>query len=102
MDQSKIYFQTNSPHSHGKEQHLEEEEKKIHVSCEGISRYFSSHWREGGGIDGRVSPRTGVSERIVLSHFKVTSRGYTWCGNVFLLFVLLNLTLGGKQDFLMT
>ena len=47
-------------------------------------------------------PRTGVSEWIVLTHCTDTRCGCFWCGNVLPLLVLLNLTLGGEQDFLMS
>ena len=33
--------------------------KKIHGSWEDASGHFSSHQWKGGGIDGRVNPRTG-------------------------------------------
>ena len=50
-----------------------------------------------------VSPRTGVSDRIVLTHCTDTRCGCVWCGNVLLLFVLSNLVLGGGgKDSLMT
>jgi hypothetical protein len=129
VDQSNSYIQTSSPHSHGKDHHLEDkiifitrtekstivtmmlvplqewyffqstikQKNKIHVSSEDVSGYFFFSLRcrwKGGGIDGRVIPRTGTSEWIVLSHFTDTRRGCTWCGNTFLLFVLLNLTVG--------
>ena len=47
---------------------FQKKEKKIHGSWEDVSGYFSSHQWKGGGIDGRVSPRTGSSDRIVLAH----------------------------------
>jgi len=46
-------------------------------------------------IDGRVSPRTGTSEQIVLTHYPGTRRGCAWCGNTLFLLLLKNLTLGG-------
>ena len=41
------------------------EKKKIHDSWEDVSGYFPSRQLKGGGIDGRVGPRTGDSDRIV-------------------------------------
>ncbi len=53
---------------------------------------FSSHQWKGGGIDGRVIPRTGTSDRIVLTHCADTRPGSAWWGNDLLLLVLKNLT----------
>ena len=44
-------------------------DKKIHGFWENVWEHFSSRQWKGGGIDGRVSPRTGVSRWIVLVHF---------------------------------
>ena len=44
------------------------ERKKINDSRKGVSGHFSSSQWKGGGIDGGVSPRTGTSDRIVLTH----------------------------------
>ena len=52
---------------------------------------------KGRGIDEQVSLRTGTSEWIVLVHCEGTHRGCAWCGNALLLFVLLNLALGGNR-----
>jgi hypothetical protein len=54
---------------------------------------------EGEGIDGRISPWTGSSERIVLTHCTDTQPGCSWWGNAFLLLVLKNLALGGLEGF---
>ena len=43
--------------------------KKINVSWKNVSRYFSSNQWKGGGIDGCFGPRTGDSDRIVLTHY---------------------------------
>jgi hypothetical protein len=53
-------------------------------------------WK-GGRIDVRVSPRTGVSEWIVLTHCVGKRPGYDWWGNGFLLIVLKNLVLDGSD-----
>jgi hypothetical protein len=47
-----------------------------------LGKNFGSICRQwkGGGIDGRVSPRTGASERIVLAHWSGTRRGYVPSG----------------------
>ena len=68
--------------------------KKIYVFWEDVSGYFSSHQWKGGGIDGRVSPRTGSSDRIVLAHcVGHVSRFLVW--EYLFLLVLLRDDLGG-------
>ena len=42
--------------------------KKINSSWKDVSGHFSSNKWKGGRIDGWVSPRTGTSDRIVLTH----------------------------------
>jgi hypothetical protein len=58
------------------------EEKKMHGSWENVWEYFSSHQWKGERIDGRVSPRTGVSEEIVLTPCVDTRSVSVWWGNV--------------------
>jgi hypothetical protein len=68
-------------------------EKNFHVFWEESFGHFSLRQWKGGGIDGRVSPRTGVSERktwpIVWAHVAVA---FVW--GMLLLLVLFDLTLG--------
>ena len=40
--------------------------KKIHGPREYVSGHFSSRQWKGGGIDGRVGPRTGASDRMLV------------------------------------
>ncbi len=62
------------------------ERKKIHDSWENVGQNLSIYpsSKKGGGIDGRVGPRTGSSEWIVQTHYTGTRRGDGWCGNDFL------------------
>ena len=60
----------------------EKKEKKIPGSCVDVSGHFSSSQWKGGGIDGRVSPWTGDSDRIVLTHDTGYASRLVWCGDV--------------------
>ena len=55
--------------------------KQIYVFWEDVSGYFSSRQWKGGGIDGRVSPRTGTSDRIVPDPLCGHTSWCAWCGN---------------------
>ena len=57
--------------------------------------YFSSHQWKGGGIDGRVRPRTGTSDRIVLVRYVGHTSRLRLVWEYLLLLVLLKTTLGG-------
>jgi hypothetical protein len=54
--------------------------KKAMTLGKNVWEQVSSHQWKGGGIDGRVSPRTGVSEWIALDHHTGTRPG--WAGRV--------------------
>ena len=56
--------------------------KKIYGSWEDAFGHFSSSQWKGGGIDGRVGPRTGASERRVLAHCAGARRGCVPSGEV--------------------
>ena len=59
-----------------------EKRKKIYGSWEDAFGHFSSSQWKGGGIDGRVGPRTGASERRVLAHCAGARRGCVPSGKV--------------------
>ncbi len=60
-----------------------------------VTYEHSGHFSKGGGIDGRVSPRTGASDRIDLDHCVGHASRLRLVWECLLVLVLLNLSLGG-------
>ena len=70
------------------------ERKNFHGFWKDASGLFSSRQLKGGGIDGRVSPRTGSSDRIVLTHFMGHASRLRLVWECLLLLVLLKMERG--------
>jgi hypothetical protein len=62
--------------------HTWNEKKKSMALGENVWEQVSARQWKGRGIDGRVSPRTGASERVVLVHRTGTRPDRAWWGNV--------------------
>ena len=71
--------------------------KQNHGSWEDVYGHFSSNQWKGEEIDGRVSPRTGVSDRIVLVHCVGHESRLRLVWESLFLLVLLKMTLGGGR-----
>ena len=72
-------------------------EKKFNGSWEDVSGHFPSNQWKGEGIDGRVNPRTGTSDRIVLVHCAGHASRLRLVWECLPLLVLLKMALGGGR-----
>ena len=69
-------------------------EKNLMSLGENVWEWVSGHQWKGLGIDDRIGPRTGNSERISLTHCSDTRPHWVWWGNGAL--ACIEMTLGGS------